>query len=112
MEYTLQKPLLFKGKRYDTVTLSDYFKTRHRMALAQNIKETEAYQHQCLLMSFCENLPRECFDDLYSDDLDFIANHVNEVMLEYAESHGMPREGEAGKKAPPPAPRKVIRPAR
>ncbi|MDQ3232500.1 MAG: phage tail assembly protein [Pseudobdellovibrionaceae bacterium] len=103
MEYGLIKPLTFKGKRYETVTLSDYFKTRHKMVMAENSKKPEEMQMQLLVMAFCENLPKEAFDELYADDVDGIVLHVNTVMTEYAESHGIV----LGKK---PRKRPVIRP--
>ncbi|MDQ3231788.1 MAG: phage tail assembly protein [Pseudobdellovibrionaceae bacterium] len=103
MEYALIKPLAFKGKRYETVTLSDYFKTRHKMVMAENSKKPQEMQMQLLIMAFCENLPKEAFDDLYADDVDGIMLHVNTVMIEYAESHGIT----PGKK---PRKRPVIRP--
>ncbi|MDQ3234226.1 MAG: hypothetical protein M3Q07_20660 [Pseudobdellovibrionaceae bacterium] len=110
MEHPLIEPLSYKGKKYETATLSDYFKTRHKLVLAENVKKSEELQHQALVMSFCENLPPESFGDISADDMDVIAEHVNSVMTKYAESHGMIEGQSPGKKKVPPAgPR--IRPA-
>lgn len=105
MEYTLIKPLLFRGKTYEKVILSDYFKTKHKMVMAENARKPEEVQFQLLIMAFCENLPSEAFGDLYPDDADEIAMHVNKVMIEYAESHGVA----PGKK---PQKKPVIRPVK
>ncbi len=103
MDLPLIEPLHFKGKKYESVTLSDYFKTRHKMALANNVSRTESEQHEALVMSFCENLPAESFGDISADDMDLIANHVNEVMEKYAARHGLMEEGGAGKKPGKPS---------
>jgi hypothetical protein len=105
MEYRLIKPLTFRGKTYETVVLSDYFKTRHKLVMAENSKKPEEVQFQLLIMAFCENLPKEAFDDLYADDADEIAIHVDRVMTEYAESHGVA----VGKK---PRQKPVIKPVK
>jgi hypothetical protein len=103
MDLPLIEPFHFKGKKYESVTLSDYFKTRHKMALANNVSRTESEQHEALVMSFCENLPAESFGDISADDMDLIANHVNEVMEKYAARHGLMEQGGAGKKPGKPS---------
>lgn len=98
MDLPLIETLQFKGKKYESVALSDYFKTRHKMALANSISKTEGEQHEALVMSFCENLPPDSFGDISADDMDVIAAHVNEVMEKYAARHGLLEQKEAGKK--------------
>jgi hypothetical protein len=98
MDLPLIEALHFKGKKYDAVILSDYFKTRHKMALANSVSKTESEQHEALVMSFCENLPAESFLDISADDMDVISAHVNEVMEKYAARHGLMEQVSTGKK--------------
>ncbi len=93
MEYKLSRPVAFRGKNYETVILSDYFKTKHKLAMAENSKKTEEEQQLAFLMSFCEDFPKEAFGEIAADDMDFIADHVAQIMLAYARSKGIDTDG-------------------
>lgn len=93
MEYRFSRPVPFRGKTYETVILSDYFKTKHKLAMAENSKKTEEEQQLAFLMSFCEDFPKEAFGEIPADDMDYIADHVAQIMLAYARNKGLDTEG-------------------